>query len=90
MWIRIIYPRWSKKCYMNLCQESSWSSHLCKTCDEDYYPDDNSGCVLTKNCEVSENGNCKICIENYALIYSGKNYIECISMDEEELLYREE
>lgn len=64
----------------NHCQKCS-SSYLCETCDEGYFPDDNGGCSLTKNCDVSENGDCKKCIENYALIYSGKNYMECKEID---------
>jgi hypothetical protein len=82
----------SKKCYVNqnYCLECSSSSHLCSECDTGYFPDDNGGCSLVKNCDVSENGNCKKCIDGYALIYSGKNYMECISMDTEELLNCEE
>ena len=82
----------NKHCFMNQnhCQECSSSSPLCETCDEEYYPDDNGGCALTKNCDVSENGDCKMCKENYALVYYGKNYMECISMENEELLNCEE
>ena len=78
----------AKKCTMNqnYCQECSSSSYFCEDCDKNYFPDDNGGCSLTENCDVSENGICKICIKNYALIYSGKEYMECISMDTENLL----
>ena len=73
----------SKHCFMNQnhCQECSSSSPLCETCDDDYYLDDNGGCALTKNCDVSENGNCKMCIENYTLIYSGKNLFSFLILD---------
>ena len=78
----------SKKCNINQnhCKKCSSSSHLCQECDDGYFPDDNGGCSLTKYCDVSENGSCKICIKDYALIYTGKNYMECISMNTEELL----
>ena len=82
----------AKKCNINQnhCQKCSSSSHLCEACDNGYYPDDNGGCALTENCDVSEGGNCKKCIDNYALIYWGKNFMECESMDREELLNCEE
>ena len=82
----------AKKCNINqnYCKECSSSSHLCETCEDDFYPDDNGGCARIENCDVSENGNCKKCIDNYALIYSGKNYMECESMNKEELLNCEE
>ena len=72
----------AKICNMNQnhCQKCS-SSYLCETCDDGYFPDDNGGCSLTENCDVSENGDCKKCIEDYALIYSGKNYMECKAID---------
>ena len=81
----------AKKCYINenYCQKCSSSLYLCEVCDNGYYPDDNGGCSLTENCDVSEGGNCKKCKDNYALIYSGKNYMECESMDNEELLHCE-
>ena len=82
----------SKKCnlYQNHCLECSSSSYLCEKCDEGYFPDNNGGCATITNCEVSENGNCKLCQENYTLIYNGKNYMECISTNSEELLNCEE
>ena len=82
----------SKKCNINEnhCKQCSSSSNLCQTCDDGFFPDNNGGCSFIQNCDVSENGNCKKCIENYALIYSGNIYMECKSMDSEELLNCEE
>ena len=82
----------AKKCNINQnhCQKCSSSSYLCEICVNGYFPDDNGGCALTENCDVSEGGNCKKCIDNYALIYWGKNYMECESMDKDELLNCEE
>ena len=82
----------AKKCIKdyNYCLECSSTNYTCDKCVEDYYPDNNGGCAKIENCEVSENGECKMCIENYALIYQGQPYLECVSMDTEELLNCEE
>ena len=82
----------SKKCQPNEnhCLKCSDISYKCETCDENFYQDDNGGCANIENCEISEKGNCKKCIPNYALVYKGKSYMECISMDTEELLNCEE
>ena len=49
-------------------------------------PDNNGGCSKVEYCEVAVGGECKMCIDNYALIYRAHNYLECVSMDSEELL----
>ena len=83
----------AKKCIKdyNYCLECSSTNYTCEKCHEDFnYTDNNGGCTNIENCEVSENGLCKICKENYALIYNGHTYLECVSMDTEELLHCEE
>ena len=78
----------AKKCSRNdnYCLECSNSSYTCQKCEEGFYPDDNGGCSKVENCEISENGICKKCLGNFALVYKGKYYQECVSMDTEELL----
>ena len=81
-----------KKCIKNInhCLECSSKDYTCDKCQEGYYPDNNGGCSKIKFCEVSENGECKLCIENYTLIYQNQTYLECISNDIEQLINCEE
>ena len=74
----------------NHCSKCSNTSYICEICDENYYRDNNGGCANVEYCEISEDGNCKKCQENYALVYKGHYYLECVSMDTEELLHCEE
>lgn len=69
----------SKKCSpnINLCLQCNENSTLCHTCEQGYLPDNNGGCTLTNNCEVSFHGNCQICKQQYSLINKGKPYLEC-------------
>ena len=78
----------AKKCKKNQnhCLKCSNISYICDTCDDNYFRDNNGGCANIENCEISENGICKKCQENYALVYKGHYYLECVSMDTEELL----
>ena len=78
----------AKKCKKNQnhCLKCSNTSYICDTCDDNYFRDNNGGCANIENCEISENGICKKCQENYALVYKGHYYLECVSMDTEELL----
>ena len=82
----------AKKCVKdsNYCLECNTTNYTCKKCQEGYYPDNNGGCSKIEFCEVSENGECKMCKENYALIYQEKPYLECISKNSEKLLNCEE
>ena len=59
-----------KKCiagenYCNVCQENGY---LCKTCEEGYLPDENGGCTYSYNCEISYEGRCLKCKEDFILI----------------------
>ena len=64
----------SKKCFLgaNYCIECLEIENLCKQCDEGYFPDENGGCSITDNCEISYKGECLKCKENYILI--GANF----------------
>ena len=42
--------------------------NLCEKCEEGYFPDAIGGCSNTDNCEISKNGKCLKCIENFLLI----------------------
>ena len=70
----------------NYCSECNTTTYLCQTCEEGFVPDNNGGCSKVEYCEVAVGGECKMCIDNYALIYRAHNYLECVSMDSEELL----
>ena len=60
----------SKKCSIgdNYCYECSEDSSLCSECEIGYYPDQNGGCTYVENCEISYNGHCVKCLEDYYLI----------------------
>ena len=73
--------------YSHRCTACNTTSNLCQTCDEGFVPDNNGGCSTTENCEIAENGQCILCKNNYKLIYKGNPYLECVSLDSEELLY---
>ena len=60
----------SKTCVLgnNYCLECNEKQNLCKTCDLGYYPDENGGCSITNNCEISYKGACFKCKQNYILV----------------------
>ena len=60
----------SRKCSLgyNHCYECENEGNLCKLCEEGYFPDENGGCTYTLNCEVSFQGKCLKCKENFILI----------------------
>ena len=63
----------ARKCIIenSYCIECSEKGDLCKKYDIGYFPDQNGGCSLTDNCEVSYKGECLKCMDNYILI--GRN-----------------
>ena len=71
----------------NFCLECNQGSTLCQKCENEYLPDNNGGCALTDNCEVSYRGECQICKQNYNLVNEGKPYLECKAKPKEEDLY---
>ena len=69
----------------NYCLNCEDDGHLCKTCEEGYIPDENGGCTYTNHCEISIQGICIKCIEDYILIGdSTKNFIWCKSKNSED------
>ena len=59
--------------------------NLCETCDDGYFLDENGGCSYTNNCEISENGECILCKENYILIGFEESIKICKSLFSEDL-----
>ena len=56
----------------NYCIECNEEGKLCKKCEEGYFPDGNGGCSYTNDCDISLDGECLICKDNFILI--GQNY----------------
>ena len=73
------------------CTECDSENKLCKKCEEAYYPDENGGCSYSDNCEISYEGKCLKCKEDFILIgkydyYSDDNEIKiCKSLNSEDL-----
>ena len=61
---------YSDKCIKNknYCKECNEKKDLCIKCDDSYFPDENGRCSYSDNCNLSENGKCIKCKENYILI----------------------
>ena len=59
-----------KKCVVNenYCNECQENGNLCKTCEEGYMPDENGGCTYSFNCEISYEGICLKCKEDFFLV----------------------
>ena len=77
---------WSyKKCIIgnNYCLDCEENNYICKACEEGYLPDENGGCSTTNNCEISENGKCMRCKENFILTGDVKPF--CKSINSEDL-----
>ena len=77
----------AKKCYSgrNYCLNCDDDGELCKVCEEGYIPDENGGCANTNNCEISEQGICIKCLENFILIGENtQNMVWCKSKNSED------
>ena len=59
-----------KKCErgFNYCSECNADGNLCLQCQDGYIPDENGGCTYATNCEVSSEGICIKCKQDYILI----------------------
>ena len=68
----------------NYCIECDLDNKLCNICENNFYPDENGGCSYITNCEISYNGHCLKCKEDFILI--GKNFKFCKSLISEDLL----
>ena len=69
--------KFSHKCIVgkNNCEECNNEGDLCQKCTEGYFPDENGGCSYTDNCQISYEGKCLECKENFILIgEERKNY----------------
>ena len=78
----------NKKCEIgeNYCNECNENKNLCKTCEIGYFPDENGGCSYTGNCEISYQGKCLKCLDDYILIGDNNSNIKiCKSLDTEDL-----
>ena len=75
----------------NHCLECNDEGNLCKKCEESYFPDENGGCSYTNNCEISYDGECFKCKEDYILTGSNSYYSieeslkKCKSLNSEDL-----
>jgi len=60
----------AKKCFsgQNYCTECEENGNLCKKCETNYYKDENGGCTYSEGCEISYNGDCVRCKDNFILI----------------------
>ena len=75
------------KCILgiNHCIECNEENNLCKSCDDGYFLDENGGCSYTNNCEISEEGECIKCKDNYILIGLVESIKICKSLFSEDL-----
>ena len=81
----------SKQCRLgyNHCYECNNEGNLCEICEEGYFPDENGGCTYTSNCEISNQGKCLKCKNDFILIgedgYLSNGIKICKSIYSEEL-----
>ena len=64
----------------NNCYECDINGKLCKTCEDNYYPDENGGCSYTEGCEFSYMGECLKCKNGYILIGRDRELKICKSL----------
>ena len=84
---------YAKKCIEgnHHCLECDEEGKICKKCEDSYYPDDNGCCSYSNNCELSYEGRCIKCKEDFVLIgrtdyYSTNDEIKiCKSLNSEDL-----
>ena len=84
---------YAKKCVEgnHHCSECSEDGKLCKKCEPSYYPDENGACAYTNNCEISYEGKCLKCKEDFILIGKNEYYYSyeelkiCKSLNSEDL-----
>ena len=63
-----------KKCSIgnNYCEQCQENENICQICEDGYIPDENGGCTYANNCEVSYEGRCIKCLEDFILIGENK------------------
>ena len=69
----------------NYCHKCSEDSKLCDTCEEGFFPDKIGGCAYVPNCELSYNGKCIQCEQEYILIGEKNSFQICKSINTEDL-----
>lgn len=81
----------AQKCFLgeNYCIECNEKGNLCQKCEDGYFPDENGACSYSPNCEISFEGKCLKCIEDFILIgenfYFGDGLKICKSLNSEDL-----
>ena len=75
------------KCILgkNYCNQCSDDQKLCISCEVGFYPDKIGGCAYVPNCEISYNGKCLKCEEEYILIGDKNSFQICKSKNAEDL-----
>ena len=75
--------KYGKKCIVgkNYCFQCNEKGDLCEVCEKGYFPDENGGCSYIDNCEISFNGECFQCIDNFILVGNKYNLKICKSLN---------
>lgn len=63
----------------NYCEKCNFEQNLCEKCENGYFQDNNGGCSYTDNCEISYNGECLKCKNDYILI-GIRNYYDTLKI----------
>ena len=74
----------AKKCEeeINYCSKCDLDNKICKECKNNFYLDENGGCSYINNCEISYQGNCLKCKDDFILV--GKYLKICKYLNSEE------
>jgi len=81
----------AENCFIgeNHCLQCNEEGKLCQKCEDGYFPDKNGGCSYTDNCEISYEGKCLKCIQDFILagenFYFGEGLKICKSINSEDL-----
>lgn len=69
----------------NYCNQCSEDEKLCISCEAGYFPDKIGGCAYIPNCELSYNGKCLKCEDEYILIGDKNSFQICKSINTQDL-----
>ena len=64
----------------NYCSECDNSKTICNKCENGFHPDENGACSFTENCEISYNGECLKCKNDFILIGENTSFKFCKSL----------
>ena len=72
-----------KKCSIgeNYCIGCNDQNTVCQECETGYYPDENGACSYTENCEISYNGKCLKCKQNFLLVGDSVKVCKNLNLD---------